>query len=113
MPRDGTLLGGLFEVARHPLGSYLPQSLDARTYSPAQPGWAAIEVDLIVETGDGVIGIEVKLGASPTTTTSGTSCGSANGLATTFLTPWSSRPDPTPTGDVTESLSFPLALLGP
>ncbi len=65
VPRDGTLLGALFESLVTLCVRTFAQLQGGRTYHlRTQSG--RHEVDLIVETDDGVLGIEVKLGAVPT-----------------------------------------------
>ena len=61
---DGTFLGALFESLVALSVRTYAQSFDGRTYHLRTQG-GRHEVDLIVETDHGVLGIEVKLGASP------------------------------------------------
>lgn len=64
IPRDGTLLGGLFESLVALSVRTLAQSIEARIY-PVRTEGGRHEIDLVVETSDGVLGIEAKLGTAP------------------------------------------------
>ena len=64
IPRDGTLLGGLFESLVALSVRTFAQSIEARTYHLRTEG-GRHEIDLVVETSDGVLGIEAKLGTAP------------------------------------------------
>lgn len=64
IPRDGTLLGGLFESLVALSVRTYAQAIDARAYHLRTEG-GRHEIDLIVETADGVLGIEAKLGSVP------------------------------------------------
>lgn len=64
VPRDGTLLGGLFESLAVLSVRTFAQAFGARTYHLRTEG-GRHEIDLIVETDEGVLGIEAKLGAVP------------------------------------------------
>lgn len=61
IPRDGTFLGGLFESLAALSVQTFALNADARVYHLRTYGGRQ-EVDFIVETGDGVIGLEAKLG---------------------------------------------------
>ncbi len=64
IPRDGTLLGGLFESLVALSVRTFAQSIEAKTYHLRTEG-GRHEIDLVVETSDGVLGIEAKLGTAP------------------------------------------------
>lgn len=63
IPRDGTYLGGLFEALATLSVRPLAQSCDGRIYHLRTEN-GRHEVDLIIETDNGVLAIEVKLGGS-------------------------------------------------
>jgi predicted AAA+ superfamily ATPase len=63
VPRDGTYLGGLFESLAALSVRTFAQRCDARVYHLRTKG-GRHEVDFIVETVDGVVGIEAKLSAA-------------------------------------------------
>lgn len=63
IPRDGTLLGGLFESLAALSIRTLAQSCDARVSHLRTKG-GRHEVDFIVEANDGVVAIEVKMSAA-------------------------------------------------
>lgn len=65
IPRDGTLLGALFESLVTLSVRVYAQRIEARTYHLRTRG-GEHEVDLIVERGQSVVAIEVKLGVAPT-----------------------------------------------
>lgn len=62
-PRDGGFLGGLFESLATLSVRVFAQASDARVYH-LRTEMGRREVDLIVETDEGVLGIEVKLAAA-------------------------------------------------
>ena len=62
--RDGALLGALFESLATLSVRTFAQAADAQTYHLRTEG-GRHEVDIIVETDDGVVAMEVKLGAVP------------------------------------------------
>jgi len=62
-PRDGGFLGGLFESLATLSVRVFAQASDARVHH-LRTEKGRREVDLIVETDDGVLGIEVKLAAA-------------------------------------------------
>ena len=64
IPRDGTLLGALFESLVTLSVRVYAQRIEARTYHLRTRG-GEHEVDLIVERGQSVVAIEVKLGVAP------------------------------------------------
>ncbi|MDA8185527.1 MAG: DUF4143 domain-containing protein, partial [Actinomycetota bacterium] len=64
VPRDGTLLGRLFESLVALSVRTYAQAIEARTYHLRTEG-GRHEIDLIVETTEGVLGIEAKLGSVP------------------------------------------------
>ena len=107
IPRDGTLLGALFESL---------VTLSVRVY--AQVCEATVhhlrtrdgdhEVDLIIQRRDQrVVALEVKLDGVPGRLTCVTSSGSGSNWATTSSTPPSSLPEPTHTVAPTASPSSP------
>lgn len=64
IPRDGTMLGALFESLVTLSVRVYAQRIEARTYHLRT--WSGErEVDLIVERGQSVVAIEVKLGVAP------------------------------------------------
>ncbi len=65
IPRDGTLLGALFESLVTLSVRVYAQRIEARTFHLRTRG-GEHEVDLIVERGQSVVAIEVKLGVAPT-----------------------------------------------
>jgi hypothetical protein len=65
IPRDGTLLGALFESLVTLSVRVYAQRIEGRTYHLRTRG-GEHEVDLIVERGQSVVAIEVKLGVAPT-----------------------------------------------
>lgn len=65
IPRDGTVLGALFESLVTLSVRVYAQRIEARTYHLRTRG-GEHEVDLIVERGQSVVAIEVKLGVAPT-----------------------------------------------
>ena len=65
IPRDGTLLGALFESLVTLSVRVYAQRIEARTCHLRTRG-GEHEVDLIVERGQSVVAIEVKLGVTPT-----------------------------------------------
>lgn len=64
IPRDGTLLGALFESLVTLSVRVYAQRIEARTYH-LRTRAGEHEVDLIVERGQSVVAIEVKLGVAP------------------------------------------------
>jgi uncharacterized protein len=64
IPRDGTLLGALFESLVTLSVRVYAQRIEARTFHLRTRG-GEHEVDLIVERGQSVVAIEVKLGVAP------------------------------------------------
>ena len=64
IPRDGTMLGALFESLVTLSVRVYAQRIEARTYHLRTRG-GEHEVDLIVERGQSVVAIEVKLGVAP------------------------------------------------
>jgi hypothetical protein len=65
VPRDGTLLGALFESLVTLSVRVYAQRIEARLFHLRTRG-GEHEVDLIIERGQSVVAIEVKLGAAPT-----------------------------------------------
>ena len=105
-PREGTLLGALFESL---------VTLSVRTYAQANEARVGHlrtrggerEIDLVVERRDGrVVALEVKLSATVDDATPATSRGSASASAPTCSTPPSSPPATRPTGGPTASASY-------
>lgn len=104
IPRDGTLLGALFESL---------VTLCVRVYAQASEAqiahlrtWSGDrEVDLIVDHGRQILALEVKLGQVVDDRDVRTSSGCATNSETT-LTPRSSQPDRRPTGAPTASPSY-------